>query len=79
MADTEYPEEMVKLLNTVLAEQWTDMYGLDEHTMYGELAMDVAMAAIREERAACQRIALEYGGKDAEEIAEQIGKRNFSQ
>ena len=32
---------------------------------------------IRNERGECQRIAAQYGGKDAEEIAELIGKRNF--
>lgn len=33
--------------------------------------------AVRAERSACLKIAAEYGGHDAEQIAEQIGKRNF--
>lgn len=35
-------------------------------------------AAIRHERAQCARIAAEYGGRDAQEIADLIGARNFA-
>lgn len=34
-------------------------------------------ALIRAERGACAEIAARYGGRDAEAIAEQIGRRNF--
>lgn len=34
--------------------------------------------AARNERATCQEIAARYGGRDAEEIAELIGSRNFA-
>jgi hypothetical protein len=33
---------------------------------------------IKQERAACQELAARYGGRDAEEIAELIGQRNFN-
>jgi hypothetical protein len=34
--------------------------------------------AIRYERGQCLKIAAEYGGRDAEQIAELIGARNFN-
>lgn len=44
--------------------------------------IDHVLAALKEqrrhERGICQEIALRYGGSDAEEIAEMIGKRNFA-
>ena len=33
--------------------------------------------AVRAERSACLQIAASYGGRDADEIAEAIGKRSF--
>lgn len=38
---------------------------------------DALRQMIRYERAQCLRIAAEYGGRDATEIAELIGARNF--
>jgi len=35
-------------------------------------------AGVKFERGACQRIAAQYGGSDADEIAEAIGVRNFA-
>ena len=44
--------------------------------------IDHVLAALREqrrhERGECQKIAANYGGSDAEEIAEMIGKRSFA-
>lgn len=50
---------------------------LDGERRADQLA-DTLRKAVRAERASCQRIALEYGGGDAEQIAEMIGQRNFS-
>lgn len=45
--------------------------------------IDHVTAALKEqrrhERSACLKIASEYGGSDAEEIAELIGVRNFKE
>lgn len=45
--------------------------------------IDHVLAALKEqrrhERGACQEIAARYGGKDADEIAELIGERNFKE
>lgn len=40
---------------------------------------DAIRQAIRHERSECMALALHYGGRDAEEIAELIGARNFTQ
>lgn len=39
---------------------------------------DMIDDAVAAERSACLRIAAEYGGRDADEIAEMIGKRSFT-
>lgn len=45
-------------LAAVLASpKWNSMGGLSEDTIYGELAIDVALAAISAEREACAKIA----------------------
>ena len=50
----ELPPEVARAVATlgrVLAEEYPDHVGLDEHTMYGELAVRVAVRFAREERA----------------------------
>lgn len=44
----------------------------------GAKLREAIVTAIRAERSECVRIAAQYGGHDAEEIAEMIGKRNFN-
>ena len=46
----------VALNNVLHSEKWRDRSGLSEDTMYGELAIDVALAAVSAEREACAKI-----------------------
>ena len=49
-------EYLTALLDSVLSnDKWKDYGGLSADTMYGELAMDVARAAIATEREACAK------------------------
>ncbi len=56
--------------------KWSSMGGLSEDTIYGELAIDVATAAVAAEREACARIADEVSAWcrsfSSEETAERI-------
>ncbi len=49
---------LLAALDAVLqSPKWMGTGGLDEYSMYGELAMDVAKVAIAAEREACAKIA----------------------
>lgn len=51
------PVALAALDSVLTSEKWRQTCGLDEWTMYGELAMEVAMVAIAAEREACAKIA----------------------
>lgn len=51
------PVLLAALDATLRLPNWAGLGGLDEYTMYGELAMDVAKIAVAAEREACAKIA----------------------
>ena len=61
-------------------DEWTEFARRDDclDKMVPSDLREALNTATRAERAACLKIAVEYGGRDAEEIAELIGQRSFN-